>query len=131
MVRLMEPECFSSTGKKIKGSVADPLIRPAMKIEKNHEIDASEKDANGYYDYYYEYNDYLFSDETIPILARSYSDSPKEVSFRAVLQEEKLRMTGNKDMQYPLFQEAINYLKAEGKTDIQILTEGGYERVNI
>lgn len=102
-----------------------------MKIEKRHEIDAGEKDANGYYDYYYEYDDYLFSDGSLSILARSYSDSPEEVSFRAVLEEEKRRMIEKKDMQSPLFEEAVNHLKGEGKSDIQILTEGGYERVNL
>lgn len=103
----------------------------AMKVEKTHRVDAGEKDAQGYYDYYYEYDDYLFSNPSQTVFARSYSDSPKEVSFRTITEGNRQRAIERADMDLPMLKEAVDYLRSEGKREFQLLTELGYAAIDI
>jgi hypothetical protein len=42
-----------------------------MNVEHTHEIDADEPDANGMHEYYYEYDDYRFTEGKKSFIARS------------------------------------------------------------
>ncbi|MBP1089057.1 hypothetical protein JOE39_003091 [Pseudomonas sp. PvP100] len=43
-------------------------------MERYHHIDASEQDKYGFYDYYYEYDMYYFTEGTLSLVARCYTD---------------------------------------------------------
>ena len=46
-----------------------------MQVEFSHHIDASEADAEGFYEYYYEYDIYRFTLGGLSLVVRSYSDT--------------------------------------------------------
>lgn len=52
-------------------------------IRVTHHIDAGERDAMGYYDYYYAYHIYEIEgqlhDQRVHVRARSYDDEPNQV----------------------------------------------------
>lgn len=102
-----------------------------MEVIKKHEIDASEKDSNGNYEYYYEFDDFQFIENNVTFFARSYSDEPNEVSFRGVIKDSNRQMISTTDIQSVMFKQAVNHLKSEGKSVINVLTESGYEAINI
>lgn len=56
------------------------LLGKAMHVTVSHHIDASEPDANGFYDYYYEYDDYRFSLRERTYTAR-VADQPERASY--------------------------------------------------
>jgi hypothetical protein len=49
-----------------------------MMVEVSHHVDAPEPDADGFYDYRYEYEIYEFTDGVRTLLARAYSDEPEK-----------------------------------------------------
>lgn len=104
-----------------------------MKIEKEHFIDCSEKDENGLYEYYYEYDIYTISFTDITYFARSYVDEPKQISF--------LSFTASKDNKRVLFdtipykdinfQECLKYFRKElGFEDFKILLSNANKAYN-
>lgn len=52
-----------------------------MKIKKEHFLDKSEPDDEGYYEYYYEGYNYEIILDNVIYSARSYNDTPNEISF--------------------------------------------------
>ena len=69
-----------------------------MQVQCNHHIDASDPDANGDYEYYYEYDIFLFSEGELTLQARTLE---------------------YKDLQRPLVQQAVDYLRNAGKTEVR------------
>ncbi|MGF1866589.1 hypothetical protein L4D15_15200 [Enterovibrio norvegicus] len=102
-----------------------------MQVLKKHKIDAGERDENGYYDYYYEYDDYEFVVDEFSLIARSYTDELEEVSFRAVAVKGERKMLTEQELSLSVFKEAIDHLKLEGKNKFKVLTSEGYEEVSI
>ncbi len=102
-----------------------------MQIECTHHIDASEPDADGAYDYYYEYDFYRFSDDGICLFARSYADSADEAHFLNMEVGEVSRLLMDDDLTHPLFVSACDYLRREGKMHLNWLSGrgNGYEAV--
>ncbi len=103
-----------------------------MDIQKDHYVDKGEQDEQGYYDYYYEYYIYTFTDKQFSYIARRYVDTPEEASFM----KKRIKRKRNKipkasyitpdDFADPLFQSAISYLKSEGVLEINYLSDYGY-----
>jgi len=102
-----------------------------VEVIKKHEIDAGEKDEAGFYDYFYEFDDYSFVFDGVTFFARSYSDTPEEVSFRAVIVNEKMEILETHHIKSENFIESVEYLKSEGKNNIRFLTGNGYENFSI
>ncbi|NGN40696.1 hypothetical protein G6N74_06440 [Mesorhizobium sp. CGMCC 1.15528] len=102
-----------------------------MNVETTHHIDASDPDENGYYDYFYEYDIYRFSNEQSAFVARSYVDTPAEVHFLKCGLGSEERLLTTRDLREPLFVEAFGYLRNLGKTQINWLDRkaGGYRSV--
>ncbi len=98
-----------------------------MKVSVSHHIDASEPDAAGDYDYYYEYYLYRFSDGRRSYVARAYADEPGQAAFLAVEEEGRNGFVGPADEEDALFVEAVAYLRLCGRTALSRLTEAeGY-----
>ncbi|EGG93159.1 hypothetical protein IMCC1989_1631 [gamma proteobacterium IMCC1989] len=97
-----------------------------MEVLKTHEIDCSEKDENGYYDWHYEYDLYEFSFGAIKLHARSYSDTPKEVSFFAYEKNGERSKYDNSLIEQPEFLKALKYLKDLGIYDKYCFFNGAY-----
>ena len=55
-----------------------------MQIEKEHFLDASEQNADGSYDYYYEGDVYRVTIGDQVYTCRSYTDEPERISFITV-----------------------------------------------
>ena len=97
-----------------------------MKVEQTHHIDASDRDANGLYDWYYEYHLYRFSDGERTLVARSYTDGTEEAHFlRFEVQKKPLGVTA-KDIDDPLLKQATLHLRSIGKVSIKYLGPEGY-----
>ena len=94
-----------------------------MEVSKRHFVDAGEKDADGTFDYYYEYDVYEFSDGVKTFVGRSYTDTPEVAAF---LGRDGQFIT-NGDLVSPLFKEACEHLKKEGKTKIYFLDESNLQ----
>jgi hypothetical protein len=103
-----------------------------MKVDTSHHIDASEPDADGQYDYRYEYDIYTFSDGEIRFIARSYTDENSEAHFLRVEINDNARLITVVDLKSPLFSNAVIYLRQAGKTKINWLSGrgNGYEPVD-
>ena len=97
-----------------------------MEVDISRNIDASEKDKNGNYDYYYEYDIYTFKDKNITLIARSYTDEAEEIHFLRTIQNEKPRGVSKTDLERPFFNEILEYLKSVNKKKINWLSSRGY-----
>lgn len=102
-----------------------------MKIERTRHVDASEHDESEGYDYYYEYDIYLFTDCSASLAARSYVDEPHEAHFLSIEEHGHSRTLVDADLKRSLFQTAQLHLRSEGKTDLRWLSGrgDGYEPV--
>ena len=96
-----------------------------MHIECTRHIDASEPDADGLYAYYYEYDVYRFSEDTLAFVARSYTDDPEEAHFLRMEVDGRPRSILTPDLSHPLFLEAQMYLRATGKIRLRWLSGRG------
>lgn len=101
-----------------------------MKVEISHHVDASEPDANGMYEYRYEYDLFLFSDGRIALVARSYNNET-EAHFLRIEVDGEPRLLTRADLKLPLFASAIAHLRNLGKNQINWLSGrgNGYEPV--
>ena len=104
------------------------MFKTSMEVSKVYEIDCSEQDENGYYEWYYEYDLYEFSFGCIKLHARSYFDTPKEVSFFAYEKDGK-RSSYNNLIDHPEFIEALKYLKNFGVYEKYRFFNGSYSAV--
>jgi hypothetical protein len=99
-----------------------------MRIERVRQIDSSEPDESGRYEYYYEYDIYRFDDGTICFVARSYIDEPDEAHFLRSEIGGESRPLDEADLTHPLFVLAQAHLRGEGKANLRWLNvEVGYE----
>lgn len=83
------------------------------------------------YEYHYEYDIYRFSDGVRCLTARSYVDQPGEAHFLSIELRGKSRLLVDRDLSQALFLSALEYLQAQGKTDLRWLSGrgNGYETV--
>lgn len=95
--------------------------------------DAGERDADGYYDFYYSGFIYRFEFLNRALIARRYDDTPTEASF---LQSENLSACAHLLLteipyQYPDFQEAVAFLgTSEGVEVVNVLMANGYVSID-
>ena len=102
-----------------------------MHIERTHHIDASDPDENGMHEYYYEYDIYRFTDDSICFVARSYIDEPDEAHFLRIEVNGGTRLMVDADLMHPLLLAAQAYLLNAGKIQLHWLSGrgNGYEPV--
>jgi hypothetical protein len=100
-----------------------------MHIERTRQIDASEPDSSGMYEYYYEYDIYRFTAGADCVIARSYTDEPDEAHFLRIETGGMPRIIVDSDLMCPLLIAAQAYLRAEGKVQLLWLSGrgNGYE----
>jgi hypothetical protein len=97
-----------------------------MKVECTHRVDASERDTDGEYDWYYEYDIYRFTEGDRTLIARSYTDTSSEAHFlHFEVQSRPVRLT-TQDTKDPLLLEAATFLKSLGKKRLEFLGPEGY-----
>jgi hypothetical protein len=102
-----------------------------MLIEVTRHIDASEPDANGMYDYYYEYDRFRFSDASLALIARSYTDEPHDAHFLRAEIGSEARMLAAPDLATGLFQCAVAHLHSLGKVNLTWLSAEAKRYVGI
>jgi hypothetical protein len=102
-----------------------------MTVEISHHIDASDPNPEGFHDYHYEYDVYVFADGPLSYVVRAYTDQPEQASFMSVSEGTHGRLLNSKDCRTPLFAEAVAYLNGMGKTDLQWLSKstGAYRPI--
>lgn len=101
-----------------------------MRIECNRTIDASVQNAHGAYEYYYEYDVYRFTEGPVCFLAISHLDEPDQADFVGAEILGNRRSMCTDDLLNPLFIDAVERLRTEGKARIRWLNGGlGYEDV--
>jgi hypothetical protein len=71
------------------------------------------------HEYYYEWDDYWFTDGALFLLARSHADEPEEADFMGINLDGESREIALTDLSHPLFIAAYAYLLTEGKVKIQ------------
>lgn len=108
-----------------------PSVIARMQIEQSHHIDASEPDADGNFEYHYEYDLYHFRDGPTRLSARSYVDEPGQAHFLGIEHHGRPRQLRDTDLAHPLFVAAAAFLRGQGKTRLQWLSGrgNGYETV--
>ncbi|WP_454659109.1 hypothetical protein [Bosea beijingensis] len=94
-----------------------------MDVVTSHHVDASECDAEGFYDYHYEYDIYRFSRGGRTFVARAYVDEPERAAFVSRQERGQSCLLGPMDLTDPLLAEAAAYLHAAGKTSLERLSE--------
>jgi hypothetical protein len=101
-----------------------------MNVETTHHVDASEPDANGMYEYRYEYDLFSFSDGRLTLVARSYTNEA-EAHFLRIEADGQSRLLTRANLKLPLFASAVEHLRGLGKKDINWLSGrgNGYEPV--
>ena len=95
------------------------MTADTLQVECNHHIDAGEQDADGFYDYYYEYDIYRFTLDRLSLVVRSYSDTSAQASILGLEEAGKSRALQFKDLQRPLVQQAKAHLQELGKQDVR------------
>ena len=90
-----------------------------LQVECSHHIDASEPDAEGFYEYYYEYDIYRFTLGNLSLVVRSYSDTSAQASVLRLETAGKSRALQLKDLQRPLLLQAKAHLHTLGKQDLR------------
>ncbi len=88
-----------------------------MDIKIEH-IKDFEKNKDGSYKYYYEFDLYEFSDGLIKFIARSYRDTFEKVSFLKKVVGGKSQNIEKGDFDLKLFKDAAQYLLNEGKKSL-------------
>jgi hypothetical protein len=102
-----------------------------MHIERTRQVDASEPDETGMFEYYYEYDIYRFTDGPICLVARIYTDEPDEAHFLRIESNGSPRSLVDSDLTHPLLLAAQAHLHTEGKRHLRWLSGrgNGYELV--
>ncbi|WNF48366.1 hypothetical protein RHP75_08120 [Pseudomonas sp. SG20056] len=97
-----------------------------MRVEITHHIDSSEQDADGFYDWYYEYYLYSFVDGDTELVARSYTTDQDKAQIISIKRNGIRASLTSKDMQLSIVSEAVQHLRSAGKIEISWLSEAGY-----
>lgn len=102
-----------------------------MHVQRDRQIDASEPDESGMYDYCYEYDIYCFTDGPLCLVARGYTDTTDEAHFLKIGVNGSQRAIKGADLAHPLFLLAQDHLRNEGKVHLSVLSGkgNGYEPV--
>lgn len=103
-----------------------------MLVETSHHIDAGEQDADGLYDYYYEYDVYRFIDGEATLVARSYLDEPDAAHLLRIEEAGVGRLLAQADLARPLVSQALDHLRQLGKRKLSWLSgrgDTGYETI--
>jgi hypothetical protein len=100
-----------------------------MHVECVREVDASEPDADGAYEYHYEYDVHRFTEDGVCFVARSYTDTPDEAHFLCIECDGRRRLLADADLDHPLFLAAAAHLRGIGKGQLNWLSGrgNGYE----
>jgi hypothetical protein len=97
-----------------------------MRIECVRQVDASERNAEGKYEWYYEYDIYRFTEGDRTLVARSYTDTSSQAHFlRFEVEARPVRLT-TQDTRDPLLRQAAGYLVSIGKKSIEYFGPEGY-----
>lgn len=98
-----------------------------MRVSVDHHVDASDTDADGFHDWYYEYDVYWFSRGGRSFVARAHIDEPGKIAFLSceltILGFRRHRLLKAADLRSPLFKAAIAHLRDLGMTSIDRLTK--------
>ncbi len=102
-----------------------------MMVEVSHHVDASEPDADGFYDYHYEYEIYEFTDGVRTLLARAYCDERGQAALMGWRKGVHRHLLTKRDLHHPLFLEAMAYLRMAGKSKLDWLDSksGSYVQI--
>src|SRR4051794_7209840 len=102
-----------------------------MKVKITHHVDANEPDAEGESEYHYEYDLYVFSEDGVAVVARSYIDEPDEAHFLRIEIDGKPQLMKRADLRRPLVVSAARHLSNTGKKRLTWLSGkgNGYEPV--
>lgn len=98
-----------------------------MDVNITQKVDKGEREANGKYDFYYEFEVFEFSESDLCYVARSYKDESSEAHFLRKKISGKVGQIKSNDLKAPLFLEATKYLRQKGKTTLKYLGDKGYE----
>lgn len=101
----------------------------AICMERYHHIDAGTQDKDGFYDYYYEYDMYYFTEGTLSLVARCYTDDAERADFMGIEFDGYDRALEPDDRSLPLVSAALAQLQADGKTKFFTLNRKGYEPI--
>ena len=99
----------------------------ALRVTKKHHIDHGQRGADGYYDYYYAYNEYAITVGDSRYGLRVYDDEP-EVAY--VHDPPSPRVA---DRNYEELRQVLAVLRDDGVTELRMLggsRSGGYVRVD-
>lgn len=102
-----------------------------MRVSVDHHVDASDTDADGFHDWYYEYDVYRFSRGGRSFVVRAYSDEPGRAAFLAcelkIFGFRRHRLLNAADLRSPLFAAAVAHLRDLGMNSFDRLTKAdGY-----
>jgi hypothetical protein len=102
-----------------------------LEVIITHHVDASEKNAQDFYDFYYEYDLFYFIEHDVTLIARSYKSEANNAHFLRLESAGRHQAIGADDLTSALFIEAANYLRKAGKQNLEWLSGrvGGYESV--
>ena len=110
-----------------------------MEITEERFEDAGEKDADGFYDYYYSGVVYLVRDGGLHCKARSYDDEPDLVSIlKLEIDENPIAgadlisgASHHNEVERESIANVLKALRARGHQRIQILTSDGYQPIEV
>lgn len=98
-----------------------------MRVSVDRHVDASDTDADGLHDWYYEYDVYRFSRGGRSFVARVYTDEPEKTAFLScelkIFGFRRHRLLSDADLRSSLFKAAVAHLRALGMTSFDRLTE--------
>ncbi|MGF6542169.1 hypothetical protein [Paraburkholderia youngii] len=100
-----------------------------MEVIVSHHIDCGERDENGMYEYYYEYDIYEVGKGNVSYMARAYVDEPGDAHFLKMKGDgdHDWRTITERDKDDSLFKEAVKYLRSIGKSNIRcFMGRAGY-----
>jgi len=98
-----------------------------MRVSVEHHVDASDIDADGFHDWYYEYDVYRFSRGAISFVARAYMDELDKVAFLSrelnIFGFRRHRLLNAADLRSSLFAAAVAHLRGLGMISFDRLTK--------
>ncbi|MBY6192152.1 hypothetical protein KUV22_17165 [Microbulbifer agarilyticus] len=124
---------MSSTEMKFECEEPENEIFDGVSITVTRCIDSSGPDSNGAYEFYYDYETFVFELGDESISGKKYADTPEEASLIRIKERGKERLFENADFKKELVKVSISYLKANGAKSVKYLdranTHNGYSEV--
>jgi hypothetical protein len=103
---------------------AEPIVETfahtagEVHVSRKHCIDKMGPDANGLYEFYYEYDLYEFSQGSETLHARSYTSEPEEAHVLGIESGGQRGLLAESDLAKALVRAALEYLRTTGKTKL-------------